>query len=134
MRSGLPSGARWRGGGGARTLSESAQDLLRAFEKHHDMSGFRDWYAWLASRTALRDGQLVWGQAQCEHEADTIEYEGIAIPRSLLDRLSAAELQAIGHLHCQWERDGVPRNDFVSCYEDWLEQRHLAPFAPRVFR
>lgn len=127
-------GPGWRAGGGVRTSSDDAARLLRAFESSSDMTGYRDWYAWLASRTAVREGQLVWGQAQREHEPEVVEYQGIRIPRSILDTLSSAEVQAIRHLHRQWELDGVPRNDFHGCYTAWLQERRLEPFALAYFQ
>lgn len=106
--------------------------VLRKFESALGTS-FRDWYRWLASRTDVRDGQLVWGQAQRGAAPSVLVYRGTRVPLSLLDRLSAAEAQVVKHVQGQWELDGVPRKAFMAYYDTWVQQHPLEPFSSAYF-
>ena len=110
---------------------DAAAQLRLAFEAGNVDSGYVDWYAWLASRTAVREGQLVWNQAQRGGPAAPPRYRCIAVPPTLLERLSKQDRLAVSHFHTTWQRAGV--QDFAGCYDAWQTRCPLSPCAVAYF-
>jgi hypothetical protein len=127
---GSSGGSFWIAAGAVRP---DRSGLLHAFEPFNSKNGVKDWYAWLASRTRPRDGQLVWGQAQREAEPATMVYRGVSVPCSLLDRLTDVEREAVRLFHVQWDLDGAPANDLLGHYAHWAKEGHLKPFVMAYF-
>jgi hypothetical protein len=108
--------------------------MLQAFEHGNVYDGYMDWYAWLASRTAPRAGQLVWGKAAGGHLQTPSKYRSIPVPLSILNRLDQQDRCSIQHFHETWAKAGVPANDFVGCYEAWDRCYPLEPCAVAYFK
>lgn len=111
--------------------SDRQGPLQAAFEAGNAGSGYVDWYAWLASRTAVRAGQLIWNQAQGSNIGGAPKYRCLAVPPTLLERLSRQDRLAVSHFHTTWQRAGV--SDFAACYEEWRTRFPLSPCAVAFF-